>query len=266
MEKAKTSLVERICIVSILLVAGLALLNSPIFAITQVTVAGNQSITAKEITRTAGIPLGNNIFKVNLKDAAARVEAIPAVKEARLERHLPGRVEILVTERRAVALVSGRGGFYGLDDTGVCIGKFQASFPLPVVTGVGTAPNPGGKLGTAGFKTAVVLLTALDESLIPQLSEIHVTPYQVIEAYTADGIKVYFGQPERLAEKGAALECILKTVGNRRVEYVDLKVASRPVVKFAGAEAKDSADDPLHTIAGSSLYGTDDRGSVSALP
>lgn len=266
MERSKTSPVERICITLVLLAAGFGLLNSPIFAISEVTVAGNKTITAKEITRTAGIPLGENIFRVNLKDAAARVEAVPVVKEARLERHLPGRVAVRVTERKALALVSGADGFYGLDETGVCIGKFPASFLLPVVTGVGTAPSPGKKLSTEGFSTAVAALTALDESLTSHLSEIHVTPYQVVEAYTADGIKVYFGRPERLVDKGAALQRILNTVGNRKVEYIDLKVADRPVVKFAGVEARDSADDPLHTTDGGAFSGTDGRGSVPALP
>ncbi|MEW6448390.1 MAG: FtsQ-type POTRA domain-containing protein [Bacillota bacterium] len=266
MVRSKNSTAERILIVLTLLVTGFALLNSPIFAISAVTVAGNKTVTAKEIIRTAGIPPSENIFRVNLKDAAARVEAIPAVKQARLERHLPGRVAIWVTEREAIALVPGADGFYGLDDTGVCIRKLRASCPLPVITGVGTAPCPGKKLYTKGFGTAVAVLTALDKSLISHLSEIHITPFQTAEAYTADGIKVYFGQPERLTEKGAALRRILETVGNRRVEYIDLKVATRPVVKFAGVEAKDGADGPLHITAGSSFSGTDDRGSVSALP
>lgn len=266
MDRPKTNLVERICILLLLLVGGVTLLNSPVFAISEVTVAGNATVAAKEIIRTAKIPLGDNIFRVSLKDAAARVEAIPAVKEAKLLRCLPGRVAIRVTERKAIALVSGADGLYGLDDTGVCIGKFRASVPLPVVTGVGKAPNPGQKLNTEGFGAAVTLLTALDESLISQLSEIHVTPYQAVEAYTAGGIKLYFGRPERVAEKVAAVERILEAVGDRRVEYIDLKVAGRPVVKFAGAEAKDIADGSLHGAVSDPILRADDRGSVSILP
>ncbi|HIE13586.1 MAG TPA: FtsQ-type POTRA domain-containing protein [Desulfotomaculum sp.] len=266
MDRPQTSLVERICILLLLLVAGFVLLNSPVFAISEVTVAGNEAVAAKEIICTAKIPLGDNIFRVSLKDAAARVEAIPAIKEARLRRHLPGRVAIQVTERKAAALVSGADGLYGLDDTGVCIGKFRASAPLPVVTGAGKAPNPGQRLSTKGFATAVAVLTALDESLISQLSEIHVTPHQTVEAYTADGIKLYFGRPERVAEKGAAVQRILGALGDRRVEYIDLKVANRPVVRFAEAEAEDIADGPLDGAGGGPLFRTDDRGSVSSLP
>jgi len=258
--------IERVWIILGLLVVGLTLFNSPFFTIHRVIVAGNKLLTAKEITSAADLPLGANIFRVNLREAAARVEAIPAVKEARLSRHFPGQITIQVTEREAIALVSGKDGFYGLDDTGVCIGRLPAACALPVVTGVGEPPGIGKRLETRGFRIAVAVLEAFDKRLIADLAEVHVTPAETVEAYTVTGVKIYLGRPERLSEKGVLLSRILETVGGRKVAYVDLKVADRPVVRFTGSQEAEDAGDLSDGVAGGSLLRTDDRGAAPSFP
>lgn len=264
--KSKSNVVEQVCIVLLLLIAGYVLLNSSFFNIREILVTGNKSLTVKEITDASGIPIGENIFKVDLREATSRLKLLPVIKEVRLERHFPGRVRIEVTEREPVALVSRGGDFYGLDDTGVCIGRFNAAFPLPVVTGAGSAPKPGGVLKTEGFSTAVLVLKYLDKNLVSQLAEIHVTPSKTVEAYTTEGVKIYFGRPEMLAEKNMMLCGILKTLGGRKVVYIDLTAAKRPVVKFAGKGVTDRADNPPFNDAGSTVSGAYGGGSVPAFP
>jgi cell division protein FtsQ len=154
-----------------------------------------------------------------------------------------------------------------LDETGVCIGRLDASSPLPVVTGAGIAPKPGGVLKTDGFNTAVSVLKSLDKNLMPQLAEVHVTPFKTVEAYTTEGIKIYLGRPEALTEKDRTLCGILKTLGDRKVVYIDLSAAGRPVVKFVGQGVKvDGAGNPSLNDAGSTLSGTYGGGPVPALP
>lgn len=257
--KLQRNFLERVCILLLLLCTGIVMLNSPFFSISKVAVEGNRLLTAKEITNAAGIPLGTNIFRVNLREAAARVEAIPAVKEARLFRRLPGEVVVKVTEREAIALVSGGDGFYGLDKVGVCIGRLPAACALPVVTGVGRAPPVGERLNTRSFKTAAAVLQAFDDRLISLLGEVHVTPAGMVEAYTASGVKIYLGRPEKLFEKGLLLARILETVGSRKVVYIDVKVAERPVVRFAGKQEEEDAGDLSDVAGGGALFRTADR-------
>ncbi|MEW6182605.1 MAG: FtsQ-type POTRA domain-containing protein [Bacillota bacterium] len=264
--RSRGNTLESICLVMLLLVAGFVLLNSPLFAIREVVVEGNERLTAKQITGAASIPIGDNIFRTNLREAAARVEIIPAVKDLEIKRCLPGRVLIRLIERKAVVLVSGEDGLYGLDYAGVCIGRFDAASTLPVLTGAGIAPTPGKRLRTAGFRTAVTVLKSLSKTLIPSLAEIHVTPIKTVEAYTTEGVKICLGLPEDLPEKDRVLCSILKTVGDRKILYIDLNVAKRPVVKFVTQGVKDVAGNSPHNDAGGPLSGPDDRGSVSAFP
>jgi cell division protein FtsQ len=259
-------LIERVCIIVLLLVCGFVLLSSPLFSIREIQVEGNKQVASKEITGAAHIPPGENIFRVNLKDAAARVRRIPAVKEVAVVRCLPNRIKIRVCEREAIALVPGKGGFYALDEAGVCIGRARADCPLPVVTGAGSAPAPGRSLATEGYRTAVTVLKAFDAKLTVRLAEVHVTPYQVVELFTSDGVKVYFGRPEKIMEKGLILSRLLDALGSRKVAYIDLKVADRPVVKFVPAEEEKGAHDSLHNTAGYALPGATISGPVSDLP
>jgi cell division protein FtsQ len=265
-EKPLKNSFERICILLLLLFTGFVLLNSSFFCIDGITVTGNKSLTPEEITRASGIPVGENIFRINLRDAAARVKAIPAVKEVSLARRFPARVEIMLIEREAMVLVSGRGGFYGLDGGGVCIRKVDAAAPLPILTGVGVAPPPGGELDTEEFRIAVEVLGSLDGDLISGLAEIHITPFGLVEAYTTEGVKIRFGRPEELTEKGRTLCGILNQVEDRKVVYIDLSVSKRPVVKFAVQGVYESADNPPVDVAGSPFPGFDDGGAVPVIP
>ena len=263
---AKPNLIERVCIVGLLLVCGFVLLSSPLFSIREIQVEGNKRVASKEIIGAAHIPRGENIFRVNLKEAAARVKRIPAVKEVAVVRCLPNRIKIRIWEREAIALVPGKDGFYALDEAGVCIGKARADCPLPVITGTGAAPPPGKSLTTEGYRTAVTVLKAFDAKLTARLAEVHVTPYQVIELFTNDGVKVYLGRPEKIAEKGLVLLRLLDALGSRKVVYIDLKIADRPVVKFMPAEEKKGAHDSLHGTAGYAVPGATISGPVPDLP
>lgn len=264
-QKFRLQLVERVGIVLLLLISGFVFLNSPLFAIREVRVEGNERVTSKEITGAARIPGGENIFRVNLKEAAARVRAIPAIKNARAFRRLPSAVVIRVEEREPIALVPGSGGFYALDATGVCIGKVEVSAPLPVVTGAGAAPAPGKRLESPGYQIAVKVLKAFDRQLVKRLAEVHVTPYQVVELFTTEGVKIYLGPPEELREKGRVLSGLLAALGNQQVTYIDLQAAGRPVVKFAQTGEKTGADDTLYGVTGYPLSGAADSSAVPHL-
>ncbi|MGQ9513202.1 cell division protein FtsQ/DivIB [Thermodesulfitimonas sp.] len=263
---AKPNLIERVCLVVLLLFCSFVLLSSPLFSIREVQVEGNKGVAAKEITGAARIPPGENIFRVNLKEAAVRVKRIPAVKEVVVTRCLPNRIRIKVWERNPVAFVPGKDGLYALDEAGVCIGRARVDCPLPVVTGTGSAPAPGKSLTTEGYRTAVMVLKAFDPKLTARLAEVHVTPYQVVELFTSEGVKVYFGRPEKLTEKGLILSRLLDALGNYKVAYIDLKVADRPVVKFITAGEKKGAHDSLNNTAGYPLSRAATRGPISDLP
>jgi POTRA domain, FtsQ-type len=69
-------------------------------------IKSNGSLTHDEILRQAGIAEGTYVYSVDLREARARLESLPNVRHASVERILPGRLVISVEERLPVAWLS----------------------------------------------------------------------------------------------------------------------------------------------------------------
>ncbi|MGO0122025.1 cell division protein FtsQ/DivIB [Desulfothermobacter acidiphilus] len=254
---------ERLGFILLLLLVIYLLLNSSWFTIEKVRVEGNKNLTAKEILEAAKVPLGENIFRANLETVAQRVAALPQIAEARVYRRLPHTVLIHVRERELVALMPGPDGFYGLDLSGHCIGRYPVDLPFPVLTGIGEAPPPGQVISHPGFAILEKWLGALKRAaLLGKIAEMHMASEDTVDAYTTEGVKLYLGGPEQIAEKIDLLIRLLPVLEGGGVEYVNLEVASRPVVRFKGGDRR-SAYTQSQPAPGGLVPGTN-RGRANA--
>jgi cell division protein FtsQ len=104
-----------------------------------VEVVGADRLGAERVRRLAGIPLGRNIFCLNLYRARLRVEGEPLVASAEVSRALPDTVLIQVNERRAVFVVSYAAQFYEVDSEGILFRR---------------VPSPSPKIPLLGLKNA----------------------------------------------------------------------------------------------------------------
>lgn len=92
-----------------MLVGGWLAYFSPVFATRAVTVEGAALLTSEEVTAAAAVQTGVPLARQDVRAAAERVAALPAVREATVSRELPGAIKIRVTERE-VAFQRQRGG------------------------------------------------------------------------------------------------------------------------------------------------------------
>ncbi len=92
--------------------------TTPVFKISTVSVSGNTKVSKEEVLAAASLPPGKNIYMVSMKDAKARVEALPYVLTAEVKRKFPARVSITVTERTEAVAVQCTGGYAVLDREG----------------------------------------------------------------------------------------------------------------------------------------------------
>ena len=92
---------------------------SVFFRVHDVTVSGNVRYTAEEIVLASGIEEGDNLFFINRGTATARINArLPYVEQAWIERSLPNRLEIHITESDAVASLTASDGTTWVLDRG----------------------------------------------------------------------------------------------------------------------------------------------------
>jgi len=111
--------------------------GTPRFAVSEVIVTGTKHRQPDEVVALSGVNKGRNIFSIDLDAARAQILADPWVKEARLERRLPGTVTIAIEERKPAGIVAA-GDTYLVTSEGEIWKRLEPGDPtdLPIVTGL----------------------------------------------------------------------------------------------------------------------------------
>lgn len=104
--------------------------------------------TPEPVLRAAlGVSRGDPVLGFSPAEARARIESLPWIESAAVQRRLPGTVIVALTERRPYAVWQNQGRFVLIDRTGEVltdhdVGQFQA---LPLIVGTG-APEHAAEL------------------------------------------------------------------------------------------------------------------------
>ncbi|MEY4577979.1 MAG: hypothetical protein RL701_2682 [Pseudomonadota bacterium] len=186
--------------------------TSSSFAIDQIDITGNQQLTPAQVTKAAGLAIGQNVFATAPEEARRRLLQEPWIESATVRRRLPGRYTIEVRERRAVALMAA-GELNLVSDEGLLFKPLEPNDPvdLPVITGLD--PNlhtQDEQAQSSALLSAVALLHDYqDAGLLRRetISEIHVESDGSLSLYLGlDATYVRLGRPpfrqklERLRE------------------------------------------------------------------
>src|SRR5689334_889995 len=121
----------RVVVLALLLVAAVSASVWLVFFSSYVTaedveVTGTSTLGDRRIERTADVPIGTPLARVDLDAVRARVESIAAVESADVSRSWPHGVTIAVTERTPIAVIDQGEGLQALDESGVLFGHFDS--------------------------------------------------------------------------------------------------------------------------------------------
>jgi cell division protein FtsQ len=107
--------------------------------VTDIIIEGRENTPEVLLRSAIGINKGDAILGFSLEDTRARIETIPWVERATVERRLPGTVVINLQERRPFAIWQNQGKFVLVDRTGqVVTNQDVAQFKhLPLIVGQG---------------------------------------------------------------------------------------------------------------------------------
>ena len=131
----------------LLVVIGIAVLASPILRINSVKAVGTTHTSADDILRVARVGTGSSMVLLNTGAIAARVEELPWVETASIERRWPSTLAIVVTERKPVATTVNREGkVVAVDSSGRILGPTTSRLGLPGLSILGKAGKVGTKL------------------------------------------------------------------------------------------------------------------------
>lgn len=162
------------------------------FHLSQVKVTGTHYLSQEDVIAASGLKPGEGMFRLDLKTAAAGVEALPWVKRVTFERRLPQNILIAVEERIPAALVDA-GSVWGVDEEGRLLPPAQELLneDLPLLSGLQvTAEDAGNTRAAMKLKPALDFLAFLkkeDPSLYADVSEVNAARSEDLRLTFLDG-------------------------------------------------------------------------------
>jgi len=194
---------------------------SSVVTVRDVSVRGNQTISAVRVRQVAKAPMGRQLARVDLGAIQARVETIPAVKSVSVSRSWPHTVAITVTERTPVAVVDRGAGLQAVDEDGVLFGSYpRKPDDLPLVQ---TAPD----VKSEALAEAAHVVGSLRPDIAAKVDRIEVETVDRIRLHLAGGRTVMWGSAEDSAQKAAVLAVLLE----QSAQEIDVSVPGRPTTR-----------------------------------
>jgi cell division protein FtsQ len=220
--------------------------QSPFLAVDTITVKGASRESAAAVQAAAGVKDGSALLLVDTAAVARRVEKLPWVAQAKVERELPTSLTITVLERSPIAWVrrpvpSGSpegtlGAIVVVDRSGRVLGdEPQPPVGLPELIGVTRVPDRGDRITPAAPARAIA---ELPDALRAQTASLHRRHGQAVLELVrelAGGAKpaageVKLGNFQAIGAKGAAALAVLDQLfaGREQVGYIDVRVPGAP--------------------------------------
>jgi len=157
------------------LVLDRVLYTNPRYVLNKIEIEPRGHFSERQIRQAAGLEPGENLWTLNLRQITRDLEKLPYVSSAKVERHFPDTVSILIHERVPVVKIVGlnidlgtRETFY-LDRDGVVLKprEDEEAPLLPEIIGLTDAEaelEPGMKLEQSSLTRALQIMDAIDHS------------------------------------------------------------------------------------------------------
>lgn len=143
--------------------------TSPRFEVEKLSVSGLRRVDESQVLAQAGFNIGTNVFDVNLGEIRERVELIPWVRHALVERVLPDQIIIKVVEREPIGLSRIRGEIYQFDADAMILDPDPAvGTSFPILDGLGSDSE-------RNVKKVETYRKVLDDLGETSLSEVRIT-------------------------------------------------------------------------------------------
>ena len=187
--------------------------------------------------RIAGLYRGEPLFQLQTDVVMRRLMQDLRVEEAVVRRSLPDKLDMIIKERKPVAIVACEYGYLDLDRQGKIIDGYRSlkSMAIPLITGI-TLHDVyiGDDVADPTVKTILYFLQQIDEESLNQISEISIQSPDYLIAYTTHSVQIRLGRMERLEEKAELTMNFLQDLKTspHAIEYVDFNYTA-PYIKLA---------------------------------
>ena len=225
----------RLAVIGLVIVAvataGALVERSPLVALAEVQVVGADRLEPRDVRAAADLPLGTSTLRLRLRAARERVEALPLVRSATVQRVDPLTVRVTVRERVPELVVTTSRGAVLVDGTGLVIDRGGVAGLARVATTAAHPPAPGSAItALPAAANAVAVHAALPGPLRAEVVRYEPRADDDVDLILRSGLRVRFGRADHVAEKARTLGALLPDLEPALVALVDVRAPSNPVV------------------------------------
>jgi cell division septal protein FtsQ len=222
--------------------AARAVLDARVLLVSSIRVKGNEHLARGEVMALLSGLEGTHILLLDLEPWRKRLLASPWVQRAALRRVLPSTVEVVIQERRPMAVGRVQGELWLVDDQGMVIDEYgpnYAQFDLPIVDGLGDVPSSGPTVSArkAGLAARVISALGARQELLKKVSQIDVSNERdAVLLLDSDPALIHVGD-QQFAERVQGYLDLAEALRARvpAIEYVDMRFDGRVFVRPAAA-------------------------------
>lgn len=191
----------------------------------EVEVTGNPTVSTAVVEKAARAPLGDPLVRVDLTAIEQRVEALAPVRSATVSRSWPHGIQIDITERVPVAVVSRGVGLQAVDEDGYLFGSYPADqSELPVIR---TAPD----VRREALAEAAAVISSLRDDIAAQVQRVDVETVDRIVLRMRSGPQVMWGSAAQSVQKAEVLAALLQQSSAKKFTEIDVSVPGRPTTR-----------------------------------
>jgi cell division protein FtsQ len=234
----------------LLVLAGVLVYYSSLFAITEVRVEGAKRLTADHLAELAAVPVDSTLLRINTDEITERLQQDPWVKSAVVEREFPATVVLLIVERPIAALVdipsdtaTGPNRLWLISDDAywlssvdlegesVCQNAWVPKSELDTLISIKDVlrtvqPVEGALVTDEGVRNALSILNTFTPEMRSKVESVSAPDEVKTSLSLKNHVGVAFGAAEDIPAKEAAILRLLKEhEGN--ITYINVRVANR---------------------------------------
>ena len=253
-KKVKLKKTKLIVVTLILLLAvfSIVVTQTDIFNIKKISVNGNNEVPKDKIALASGIIIGENIFKLNVKNAKENLLLHPYIKDAHIRRDYPDKISIEIEEREELACIKHMNTFVyiGYDSLVLDILDDEKESKVPLLLGVDIEnPSIGSKVTykkkkEEESKEIKDIIENLSKKGIKNQTKEIIFKGRDVNLHLESGTKIAFGPPLNIEYKMTFLEKTLKDLKHKNInaKNIYLNKGNDIIVEVVGSQEEQNED------------------------
>jgi cell division septal protein FtsQ len=215
--------------------------HAHVLQVDRIVVHGNERLSKGDVLAVMSGLRGESLLWTDLDRWRRRLLASAWVQDAALRRSLPSTIDIVISERRPVAIGRINGDTFLVDERGVIIDQYgpqYADLDLPIVDGLSAAPSESGTLtdaARADLAARVIASLKSKPAIANRLSQIDVSDaHNATVILSGDTAAIQLGEDQFLPRLDSYLQvssALREQVPD--IDSVDLRFDDRIYVRPA---------------------------------